>query len=421
MLQSLARALILVRSFSLITLTALTVLAVGCSEMVSLDPRLQKAIGYGEQFGGALLNKPSFSDTDEVRMAQQNARNFEAKHQMWDDPLLEAYLTDLTQRLVGVSKPRPFPYQIRIVKDASINAFTFGGGLLYVHAGLLARMENEAQLAMVLAHEIAHVTERHVTNGIEASYGIQLLGQLAVVANRESGAVTLPPAALQKTYEYSLKAAVSGHGRSQESDADKVGMDYLVKAGFDPREAPRTFEQLQKEYGDQGAVENFFYGDHPTNKTRISRTTDWAQRYSQEMASGRLVVNSEEFLRRTRELVIATAVLDYENKRVKTAAALFEKAAAISSKDPVPHYYLGKLALESGTGAASAQQATGYLATAIKAKDTYAPAYRELGFAFYRLRDKPKAIQAFKLYLKLEPHARDAERVRRTIEELQGE
>jgi predicted Zn-dependent protease len=416
-----ARAGILCRPVCSLILAGVSLLPLGCSEMASLDPRLQKAVGYGEQFGGALLNKPSFSDADEVRMAQQNARNFEAKHQMWEDPLLETYLTDLTQGLVGVSKPRPFPYQIRIVKDASINAFTFGGGLLYVHAGLLARMENEAQLAMVLAHEIAHVTERHVTNGIEASYGIQLLGQLAVVANRESGVVSLPPAALQKTYEYSLKAAVSGHGRGQESDADEVGMGYLVTAGFDPREAPRTFEQLQKEYGDQGALENFFYGDHPTNQARIARTTDWATRYTKEIGSGHLVVNSEEFQRRTRELVIATAVLDYEGKRVKTAAALFEKAARISSKDPVPHYYLGKLALESGVGAAAAQQATAHLATAIKAKDTSAPAYRELGFAFYRLRDKPKAIQAFKLYLKLEPHARDAGRITKTIEELQRE
>ena len=91
------------------------------------------------------------------------------------------------QKLVAVARPRPFPYRVRVVSDPGVNAFTFGGGLLYVHAGLIARMENEAQLAMVLAHEIAHVTEGHVVKGIQSAYNKQLLGSAAVVAGASTG------------------------------------------------------------------------------------------------------------------------------------------------------------------------------------------------------------------------------------------
>jgi len=371
------------------------------------------ALGLGKAF----MDRPSFSDADEARMARENAKKFEAEHQMWEDPLLEAYLTQITQRIVSVAKPRPFPYRIRVVNEASINAFTFGGGLIYVHAGLLARMENEAEFVTVLAHEIAHVTEQHVTKGIEAAYGIQLLGQVAATGAAASG--TLPPAALEKTFEYSMNAAINGYGRSQETEADEVGLEYLVKAGYDPREAPRTFEQLMKEYGDQTSFQNFFYGSHPTNAARIERTTELVKsKYAKDLATRRLVVNTQEFMQRTRVLVVATGILDYDTKRFNTATAMFKKAARADAADPVPHYYLGKIALETGSDAGAVDRAIAHLGDATKADAKYALAYRELGLAYYRKGDKPKAISAFERYLALDPSAKDADRIRASITEL---
>src|SRR5438132_3468109 len=254
---------------------SVTLLLAGCDDLMKQMPAgTGQMIQSGMSVGGAILNRPKFSEADEEKMAQENAKKYEQAHQMWDDPLLDAYLGDIVQRLAAVAHPRPFTYSIRVVKDASINAFTFGGGILYVNAGLLARMDNEGQLAMVLGHEIAHVTESHVVRGIESNYNTQLLGQLAGQAAAASGKIPLTPAVFNLTYEYSMKAALSGHGRSSESEADDVGLDYMVKAGYDPREAPHTFEQLLKEYGDQTALQNFFYGDHPTNKARIEKLTE---------------------------------------------------------------------------------------------------------------------------------------------------
>ena len=394
------------------------VLAAGCAGQSPLVGQIGSGIGAGIGIGEALLKKPSFTDADEERLAQASAQKFEAKNPVWKDPLLETYITDIQQRMVAVAKPRPFTYRARVVRDPSVNAFTFGGGLLYYHAGLIARMENEAQLAMVVGHETGHVTERHVPRGIERAYGIQLIGQLAVTAGSVTG--TLPPipgAALDKAYEYSMNAAINGHGRGLETEADEVGMDYMVKAGYDPLEAPRTFEQLLKEYGDKSSVVNFFYSSHPSNVERIEKTTQLAKSKYANGSGGRRLVNTEEFKRRTREVVIAVGQLDYEGKRFNTATAMFQKAIRAYEGDPVPHYYLGKISQETGRGEAI-DRALGHFNDAIKADAQYAPAYREMGLAYYRKNERQKAIQALERYLALDPKAKDAAEIRKAITEL---
>ena len=237
---------------------------------------------------------------------------------MWPEPLLETYMTGLVQKTAAGAKPRPFPYRVRVVSDASLNAFTFGGGLLYIHAGLIARMENEAQLVMVLAHEIAHVTERHVTRGIETG-----VHHAAHLQRRGGGRGVDRRAADQRSgrvvYDATMNAAINGHGRELEREADRIGMDYMVKAGYDPREAPITFELLLKEHGDQPRLVNFFYGSHPANVRAIQHAfrTREGQVRPRRQRKAKLTVNTEEFKRATRGVVIATGRLDYEAAAVQ--------------------------------------------------------------------------------------------------------
>jgi predicted Zn-dependent protease len=368
----------------------------------------------------AAFERPSFSDADEARMAQENASKFEAENEMWDDPLLEAYLTDMLQRLVAVADQRPFAYRVRVVRDASVNAFTFGGGLIYFNAGLIARMENEAQLASVMAHELVHVIHRHVPAGIERTYTTQLLGDVAMIGATAVGARSgALGGALDMTYEYTMNATVNGHGRAQESEADEVGMALMVEAGYDPREAAGAFEQLLREYGDQAPVTNFFYGSHPTLVSRIERSRELAAtRYGDRVTSERLGVNTEEFKRRTRELVVLTGMLDYDSKRFNTARAMFEKAAAVWDGDPIPPFYLGRIAMETGSPA-EIPTAIAHFNAAISADAQYAPAHRELGTAHYRAGDSQAAVSAYQRYLELAPDAEDADRIAASIAELQ--
>lgn len=369
------------------------------------------------KIGKAAASRPKFTDEDEGRMAQAQAQKFDAANRMWPDPLLETYLTGLVQKIVGVAKPRPFPYRVRVVSDPAVNAFTFGGGLVYVHAGLIARMENEAQLMMVIAHEVAHVTERHVTRGIEQAYNTQLLSSAVATAGATTG--ILPTGeALQIAYDATLNAAINGHGRDQEREADRIGIDYLVKAGYDPREAPITFELLLREYGDQRRLVNFFYGSHPANQERYTTLSGLAQgKYGRDVKEKKLVVNTEEFKRVTRSVVIATGRLDYEQQRFATATAMFDKAVRVWQDDPVPHYYLGKIALETGAGD-GVDRALAHLEAAIKADAAYAPAYRELGLAQYRKADHKAAIASLERYLALAHEAEDKKQIESTVAEL---
>lgn len=370
-------------------------------------------------------SRPQFTDADEERMAREHARTFEDSVPMWDDPLLDAYLTEITRRFVGVvrdaGEDRGFDYRVRVVEDPSVNAFTFGGGLIYVHGGLIARMENEAQFATVLGHEIAHVTMRHVPDGIEGRFGIQVLGQAGAAAARATGA--LQGEALASAYEYSMLAAVNGHSRGRESEADEVGLRYMVEAGYDPAEAPHAFEQLLIEYGDQSPLENFFWGSHPTNVSRFERLDELSrERYAGAAGSEPGIVNTEEFKRRTRRLVIAMGIHDFDSKWFARSRAMFEKARDIVEDDPVPHYYLGRIALETTRGSeAEVDERIRHLQRAIEADASFAPAYRELGLAYYQRQDREsreRAIAAFERYLEVADDPDDAERVRRMIEEL---
>lgn len=387
----------------------------------------QQAIRGAAQGIEVATNRPQFTDADEERMARENARAFEDSVPLWDDPLLDAYLTEITQRFVDVAREagedRGFTYRVRVVEDPSVNAFTFGGGLIYVHGGLIARMENEAQLATVLGHEIAHVTMSHVPEGIERRFGVQVLGQVAATAARATG--TLRGQALASAYEYSMLAAVNGHGRGQESEADEVGLRYMVEAGYDPTEAPHTFEQLLIEYGDQSPLENFFWGSHPTNVSRFERLSDLARaRYADAAGSERRIVNSEEYQRRTRELVVAMGIHDYDSRWFARSRGMFEKARGVREDDPVPHYYLGRIALETTRGGeGEVEEAIRHLRRAVEADPSFAPAYRELGLAYYRkdnlARDeRDRAIAAFERYLEVAEDPEDAERVTQMIEEL---
>lgn len=402
-----------------------TVLSAASCAAILLTPWGASTAGAstGEQWrdalkiGKAVVTRPKFTDEEEARMAQAQAQKYDSEHKMWPDPLLETYMTGLVQRIAAHAKPRPFPYRVRVVNDSSVNAFTFGGGLLYVHAGLIARMENEAQLAMVLAHEIAHVTERHVTRGIEQAYKTELLSYGAATA---AGATGMVPSgeALNIAYKATVNAAVNGHGRGLEREADRVGMEYLVKAGYDPREAPITFELLLKEYGDKSPMVNFFYGSHPANVERYETLSALSRdKYGRDIKEKKLVVNTEEFKRATRGAVIAAGIHDYEQHRFNTATAMFEKAVRVWQDDPVPHYYLGKLALETAA-ATGVDRALEHLANAIKVDPQYAPAYREQGMAQYRKGDRSAAVLSLERYLALDPDAKDAKQIAATIQEL---
>ncbi len=192
-----------------------------------------------------------------------------------DDDALVTHLNGILAKLVKVSGATPdYTYRLHVLDDDQVNAFTPGGGHIFLTTRLIGALATEGQVAAVIAHELAHVTEGHVVRGMRDKAGIEALTDLSATA------VGLNSKLTRAVYDYSVLAAVNGHGRSFETKADELGLETMVKAGYDPGEMLKVFEALRALYGDRSELANFFHGSHPTNAKRIEALKDMiAERY----------------------------------------------------------------------------------------------------------------------------------------------
>ncbi len=166
-----------------------------------------------------------------------------------NDPVLTEYLQDLGNRLVANADNVKFPFEFFWVNNKAINAFAFFGGHIGVHTGLIYRSENESELASVLAHEVAHVTQRHIARRVLAQQKASPLqlasllgGLLVAMANPQAGMAAISAgqaAGMQMSLDYT---------RSNEQEADRIGIAMLARSGFDPEGAATFFGTLAEQY-----------------------------------------------------------------------------------------------------------------------------------------------------------------------------
>ncbi|MBI2529321.1 MAG: tetratricopeptide repeat protein [Candidatus Rokubacteria bacterium] len=320
---------------------------------------------------------------------------------IYEDPLLEEYLSGLAARLVPaeIQTAGAPPIRVAVFRDPALNAFAMPNGKVYLHTGLLARVENEAQLAAILGHELTHVTSRH-----------------ALKFNRDARNKGLPLAFL---------AAVNGYGRDLEREADLEGMERMVRAGYDPGEAPRVFELLKRDHGDSGRLETFLFGNHPQLEERIATTRELLRTRYAGLDASRLTHDTEEFPLRTRVVVRENAALDIRAGRFGLARAQLDRAVALAPRDPVTHLYYGDLYRLQAQRARRPEERPPLVGQAREAYQRAAgldPAYpdpfRQLGYLYYQTREIARAREAFQRYLALRPDAPDARRVKEYLAEL---
>src|SRR5688572_14085977 len=156
---------------------------------------------------------------------------------VYEDQAIQEYVNAVGQRIARNSDLPDMVWTFTVIDEGSINAFTTGGGYVYIHRGLLAYLNSEAELAAVLGHEIAHVTARHPARGQSKSVGANL-GVLAAIILTGSPAVA-------DMASIGAAAWVQGYGRDAESEADAIGMKYMVRAGYNPRAMREVFEAFK--------------------------------------------------------------------------------------------------------------------------------------------------------------------------------
>lgn len=392
--------------------------------------------------------KPFRPETDERQLwsdAEKEEEKLAKLGKTYDDPLLEDYLASVAAKLVpeeaqqaGAPAPR-----IAVFRDPTLNAFAMPNGKVYIHTGLLSRVENEAQLSMILGHELTHVTNRHALMfnrdarnkqiwltalGIAAALGV------AVAAGSQQSKGNYVAAEVLRTtsniflglgLQLAFIASVNGFGRDLEREADREGMERMVKAGYNPAEAPRVFALLKDDHGDGSKLENFFFGNHPRLDERIANTQELLKTKFAADASGG-VRNTDEFAMRTRTVVRENAALDIRAGRFGLAKAQLDRVLPLAPKDPTTHLYYGDLYRLQAQRAKNPADKPGLVAQALEAYDraasldpTYPDPFRQMGFLYYQSKQTEKSKEAFRKYLALKPDAPDARRIKEYLVELE--
>lgn len=205
--------------------------------------------------GIQVIQLSNMSDRQEVEIGKRiNEQLVNRQIRLYRNREINDYINDIGQEIAAVSDRDDIPYTFQVVKDDSLNAFATMGGFIYIHTGLIEAADNEAQLASVIAHEIAHITNRHA---------VKQMKEAAIAQGIASAAEIDRSVAVNIGYELALRRPNS---REDEREADEDGWRFLGNAGYAQVGMIQFFEKLQG----QGSVPTFL-STHPSPENRVAR------------------------------------------------------------------------------------------------------------------------------------------------------
>jgi beta-barrel assembly-enhancing protease len=228
-----------------------------------------------------------FSSEFEYQLGRAWLGVFRSQVPTIDDPLLFDYLKNLIYKLITHSNLEDRRIDLVIVDNPTINAFAVPGGVVGIHNGLLLWAETEDELATVLAHEIAHLSQRHFSRGVEYQKKMQPLTLAAMLASfvlmATAGGDT-GMAALSATQAAAQDSALR-YSRANEQEADRIGMQTIVDAGMDPYAAPAMFERMLQamRYSTNSEQLPEFLRSHPLSESRVADTRNRARKYPKKI------------------------------------------------------------------------------------------------------------------------------------------
>jgi predicted Zn-dependent protease len=212
-----------------------------------------------------------FSKEQDIQLGKENADQVRKQMKVINDPVLTDYVNKVGKRLVESqeAKQSGFPFTFEVVADPSVNAFALPGGPMFINTGLLKAVDNEAQLAGVMGHEMSHVILRHGTNQASKAQFLQLA---AALSSQASGGGSIMGKLAQAGIGLGAGSVLLKFSRTDESQADLTGSHIMAEAGYDPMEMAHFFNKLNSLAGSPGSGFagriSQFMSDHPNPANR---------------------------------------------------------------------------------------------------------------------------------------------------------
>jgi predicted Zn-dependent protease len=210
----------------------------------------------------------TLSVSDEQQLGDKFEREIRREYRFLNDDVVTAYVTKIGTDVLRTLGPQPFEYRFYVVENKEINAFAAPAGHIYVHTGTILRVRNVSELAGVLAHEIGHVTHRHIAQNYEKQRAASVGRQAAVIGAGILGGGAAAGAANLAT-GMGLSAVLNSFGREAERESDDFAVEALPAAGYDPSGLPSFFETLVAEDGPRPPP---FLSSHPAPAERLQTT-----------------------------------------------------------------------------------------------------------------------------------------------------
>jgi len=340
---------------------------------------------------------------EEERLLLQRSRDeqrlVEEQRSVYKDEQLEHYLTEVARSLQSPEVLARVPFRVTVLRDASADALSFPDGRIYLTTAMVARLENEAQLAVVLAHEMTHCTHRHA------------LRALRHVSEEAPGRGGLAGAESALAWHRALPR-LEAYMEELEREADAVGLHLIVQAGYDAAEGGKLLDRQQRDLEEEGPVDAL----RSTRYRDIGERKKFWQTVLETAAGGAepRMIRRERFLAHAHRVILDAAYGEETRGRFTLAEREVESYLAIRPDDARAYYLLGEICRQRGL-LGDRDKAKGCYTRAIELQPSFPEPYRGLGILSYKEGEKTGAKGSFEAYLTYAPDAPDKAYIQRYI------
>lgn len=283
-------------------------------------------------------------DLELLERSNQVDQEFDRKGLVFNDPDAAAYIEEIGKKVAPEAPLENVKWRFRILRDAQPNAFALPNGTIYVHTGLLAMLQNEAQLAGILGHEVTHVVNRHSylenRSARKKMATANIIGAIGGAAGGVGGIAGAASGVIGGLIPSLIVTTIYGYSRELEHEADVYGLRAMARNGYSPDQMGATFELLKSGYEVHLEKEaRGLYTDHPRLDERIKYVSEMAEKLP---VQGERIVRAGEYSRQMERVMRHDVSLEILNGRARTAVGTAKRLTELDAESAENFYLLGE-------------------------------------------------------------------------------